>query len=284
MSATPIIDKTIEVQLLKTAIHAAHEAAKSIMDVYESGEFDPVAKSDMSPLTRADRVAHEVITDMLAITRIPVLSEEGSSMDYADRKSWSQFWLVDPLDGTKEFLKRNGEFTVNIALIENQRPVLGVILVPTTSTLYFGGQQLGSHRIGDLSLVIDTMHDFEALMSSAKALPHHVSRSNITAVASRSHLTTETSVFLENLKLNHGEVDIISKGSSLKLCLVAEGAADIYPRMAPTMEWDVAAGDAIASAAGCRVIDHSTGKPLLYNKEQLLNPHFVVYGKGFSTE
>lgn len=284
MSLTTTIDKQIEVQLLKTAINAAHEAGKAILEVYESGDFDPVLKSDASPLTRADRVAHEIITDMLAITRIPVLSEEDSDMAFHERKTWSKFWLVDPLDGTKEFLNRNGEFTVNIALIEGNRPVMGVILVPTTSTLYFGGHHLGSHRIGDLGLVIDTMHDFEALLESAKALPHHSTRNNITAVASRSHLTPETSEFLERVKGRHGDVDIISKGSSLKLCLVAEGAADVYPRMAPTMEWDVAAGDAIASAAGCRVIDHATGQPLQYNKEQLLNPHFVVYGKGFSIE
>jgi len=171
---------------------------------------------------------------------------------------------------------------VNIALIEENRPVMGVILVPGTNTLYFGGLQTGSHRIGDLSLVQDVMHDFESLLSTAKALPHHHSRSTVTAVASRSHLNTGTSSFLDSLKETHGEIDVISKGSSLKLCLVAEGAADVYPRMAPTMEWDIAAGDAIATAAGCRVIEHATGMPLQYNKEQLLNPHFVVYGNGFN--
>ncbi|MFN5223915.1 MAG: 3'(2'),5'-bisphosphate nucleotidase CysQ [Bacteroidota bacterium] len=276
------VDNLNEVQLMKTAIAAAYEAGKAIMEVYESGDFDSVLKSDLSPLTRADRVSHDIISTMLALTRIPMLSEEDSEMDYHKRKEWNRFWLVDPLDGTKEFLNRNGEFTVNIALIEENRPVMGVILVPGTNTLYFGGLQTGSHRIGDLSLVQDVMHDFESLLSTAKALPHHHSRSTVTAVASRSHLNTDTSSFLDSLKETHGEIDVISKGSSLKLCLVAEGAADVYPRMAPTMEWDIAAGDAIATAAGCRVIEHATGMPLQYNKEQLLNPHFVVYGNGFN--
>jgi len=275
------VDNLNEVQLMKTAIAAAYEAGKAIMEVYESGNFDSVLKSDLSPLTRADRVSHDIISTMLALTRIPMLSEEDSEMDYHKRKDWSRFWMVDPLDGTKEFLNRNGEFTVNIALIEGNRPTMGVILVPGTNTLYFGGYQIGSHRIGDLSLVQDVMHDFDSLLSSAKALPHHHSRSSVTAVASRSHLNSDTSSFLESLKQIHGEIDVISKGSSLKLCLVAEGAADVYPRMAPTMEWDIAAGDAIASAAGCSVIEHATGMPLQYNKEQLLNPHFVVYGRGF---
>lgn len=275
------VDNLNEVQLMKTAIAAAFEAGKAIMEVYESGDFESVLKSDLSPLTRADRVSHDIISTMLALTRIPMLSEEDSEMDFHKRKDWDRFWLVDPLDGTKEFLNRNGEFTVNIALIERNRPSMGVILVPSTNTLYFGGQQLGSHRIGDLSLVQNAMHDFDSLLSSAKELPHHSDRSTVTAVASRSHLNSDTSSFLDSLKEIHGEIDVISKGSSLKLCLVAEGAADVYPRMAPTMEWDIAAGDAIASAAGCSVIEHATGQPLQYNKEQLLNPHFVVYGKGF---
>ncbi|MFN5324502.1 MAG: 3'(2'),5'-bisphosphate nucleotidase CysQ [Bacteroidota bacterium] len=282
--SSSVVEELNKTLLLKTAIRVSLNAGKAIMEVYESGDFDAVLKNDLSPLSRADKVSHEIITSMLALTNIPILSEEDSEIEYHLRKEWSRFWLVDPLDGTKEFLNRNGDFTVNIALMEQGRPVMGVIFVPATSTLYFGGSDLGGFKIQDTAGIENLLHDLELLKSNAQTLPGDQETKTLTVVASRSHVNEETSFFVDELRTRHGEVDFISKGSSLKICLVAEGVADVYPRLAPTMEWDIAAGDAIASASGCKLVNHHTGEPLHYNKEHLVNPHFVVYRKGFLTE
>ena len=251
-------------------INAAIKGGEQILTVYNS-DFAVEHKDDKSPLTEADKKAHIAIMEMLQPTGIPVLSEEGKHMDYSERKHWNQFWMVDPLDGTKEFIKRNGEFTVNIALIENGKATMGVIYVPVTKELYFADEnaykvEMQQSEIGSL----------EELMQQAQLLPLPQTRSNYVVVGSRSHMSEETETFINEQKALHQEVDILSKGSSLKLCMVAEGAADAYPRFAPTMEWDTAAGQAIAVASGAQVINWDTKELMQYNKENLLNSWFLV--------
>ena len=261
---------------LETAIQASVEAGKVILEVYETGDFEVDMKSDNSPLTLADRKAHEVIMRYLSETGIPVLSEEGREMTYEERKDWDYFWLVDPLDGTKEFIKRNGEFTVNIALINNGTPVMGIIYVPVLKELYFASVEKGSFKQEGVEPDSYANIKLEDLYLIAKKLPIAGLKEKFTMVGSRSHKSPETEAYMNKLAEVHGEVDIISKGSSLKLCMVAEGRADVYPRFAPTMEWDTGAGHAIASCAGFTVSQKDEKTPLEYNKENLLNPWFIV--------
>lgn len=260
-------------QQLKTAIKAALEAGKAILKIYYSGEFDVELKGDNSPLTKADTVSHEIIMSYLQETGIPVLSEEGKDLSYEDRKNWKQLWIVDPIDGTKEFIKKNGEFTVNIALVENGIPIVGVVYAPALNDLYIASQEIGSYLI-NLNENMDT--NVVSLMTMGNKLPIERSDKTFTVVASRSHMSPETEQYIQEMELIHGKVNLISKGSSLKLCMVAEGQANCYPRFAPTMEWDTAAGNAIAIAANKKVtlVDEIT--PLSYNKENLLNPYFIV--------
>ena len=258
--------------MLKIAISAALEAAKEILKIYHSDDFEVQLKSDDSPLTKADLVSHQVIESYLKPSNIPILSEEGKDISNDERKDWAQLWIVDPIDGTKEFIKRNGEFTVNIALIENQRPILGVVYAPVLNELYFSSNKLGGFKVSvDL-----TDFDVDNIIDSAVKLPLIREVNTYTIVASRSHLSDETIDFIEEMKKEKGDVHLISKGSSLKLCLVAEGSADCYPRFAPTMEWDTAAGQAICEHAGFRVMDWETKEDLLYNRPNLLNNWFVV--------
>jgi 3'(2'), 5'-bisphosphate nucleotidase len=257
---------------LTTAITAALQAGKAILEIYHSGEFNIEIKGDNSPLTRADTASHNVIMSYLETTNIPVLSEEGRDITYQERKDWKQLWIVDPIDGTKEFIKRNGEFTVNIALIENQKTLIGVIFVPVKGELYFSSKEMGAFKVK-----VDLENfDVETLISKGKKLPLQREDNTFTIVASRSHMSAETESYVQQMREIHGEVQLISKGSSLKLCMVAEGTADCYPRFAPTMEWDTAAGQAICEHAGFQVIDWSTKKDMLYNREELLNNWFVV--------
>jgi 3'(2'), 5'-bisphosphate nucleotidase len=257
---------------LFTAIAAALEAGKAILEIYHSGEFDVEIKGDNSPLTKADTASHHVIMSHLTNTEIPVLSEEGKAIPYEERKDWKQLWIVDPIDGTKEFIKRNGEFTVNIALIENQKPIIGVIFVPVTGELYFSSKELGAYK-ADVNL---EDYDVDALLSKANKLPLQRKDNTFTIVASRSHMSAETEVYVQQMRDIHGKVNLISKGSSLKLCMVAEGTADCYPRFAPTMEWDTAAGQAICEHAGFKVIDVDTNENMLYNRKELLNNWFLI--------
>ena len=259
-------------QLLHTAITAALEASKAILEIYHSGTFNVELKGDNSPLTRADTASHDVIISYLEPTDIPVLSEEGRDISYQERKSWKQLWIVDPIDGTKEFIKRNGEFTVNIALIENQKPIIGVIFVPVTGELYFSCKELGAFKVA----VHLEDYDLDALLAKANKLPLQREDNTFTIVASRSHMSKETEDYVKQMRDIHGEVNLISKGSSLKLCMVAEGIANCYPRFAPTMEWDTAAGQAICEHAGVEVIDWDTKKNMLYNRKELLNNWFLV--------
>ena len=252
-------------ELLELAKTAALEAGAEIMKIYTDPmqDFGVEKKSDNSPLTLADKAAHFCIIRYLQETGIPILSEEGSHLPYEERKRWKRLWVVDPLDGTKEFIKKNGEFTVNIALVDEGTPVLGVIYIPVTGVLYYGIVGVGAWK--------ETPGTIESLPVEGE-----VGRGSFVIVASRSHMTPETEAYVEEVRRNHSQVELISSGSSIKICLVAEGAADAYPRFAPTMEWDTAAGDAIARAAGKKVIDVQTGSPLVYNKEDLHNPWFLV--------
>jgi len=259
-------------QLLHTAIIAALQAGKAILEIYHSGAFDIELKEDNSPLTRADTDSHKVIMSYLEPTDIPVLSEEGRDIPYNERKAWRQLWIVDPIDGTKEFIKRNGEFTVNIALIENKKPIIGVIFVPVTGELYFSSKEIGAFKVA----VNLKDYDVDALLSKGNKLPLQREDKSFTIVASRSHMSAETESYVQEIRDIHGEVKLISKGSSLKLCMVAEGAANCYPRFAPTMEWDTAAGQAICEHAGVEVLDWETKKNMLYNREKLLNNWFLV--------
>lgn len=264
-------------RLLLAAARAAVAAGEKIMEIYAAPEteWEVETKADHSPLTRADREAHAAIAAALAPEGLPLLSEEGAHEPYALRCRWRELWIVDPLDGTKEFLKRNGEFTVNIALVADGSPVMGVIYVPVRRVLCFGIINEGAWRLTDCPTALPD--NWEALTAASRRLPEEGEREGYVVVASRSHLSPETKDFIDRLRTDHGDVTLCSAGSSLKLCLVAEGRADVYPRMAPTMEWDTAAGDAIVRASGGRVVKADDGKPLIYNKEDLHNPWFVVY-------
>jgi len=247
-------------QLLPVAIFAADEACKEILEVYNTGDFQAEVKSDNSPLTIADRRAHTKIAAILGETGLPVLSEEGSVIPYTVRKQWEYFWMVDPLDGTKEFVKRNGEFTVNIALIKGCVPVLGVVAIPVTGELYYGGVGIGCFlRMNGKEVKLDNRVSAD------------LNRPGIRVVASRSHMSGETKDFIDKLK----SPTILSSGSSIKFMLVASGKADVYPRFAPTMEWDTAASHAIVNGVGLRVLRIDNDQEISYNKEDLLNPSFI---------
>lgn len=250
---------------------AAIKAGQAIMEIYTHPDTDwqVERKADNSPLTLADRRSHQVIVEALATTGIPVLSEEGAHLPYEERKAWHRLWIVDPLDGTKEFLKRNDEFTVNIALVEDGSPLMGVVYAPAKGLLYYGEVGNGAYAaMVTPDGVIENEHRIPSL-STLEGRPYRV-------VASRSHLSAETEAFVNELRTAHPGLELVSAGSSLKICLMAEGKADIYPRLAPTMEWDTAAGHAVAIAAGKEIVDAVSHTPLLYNKEDLHNPFFIV--------
>ncbi|MFM1878043.1 MAG: hypothetical protein RLZZ241_909 [Bacteroidota bacterium] len=257
------------------AIEAAVNGGKSILDIYDSHEdFNIQTKADQSPLTSADQAANQIITEVLAQTGIPIISEENKQTDYDIRKHWERCWIVDPLDGTKEFIKRNGEFTVNIALCEGGVSVMGIIYVPVSRELYYGSIPMRK----SFKTVLNAMHEAEYgfFKELDRIQPASPPTDRIRVVGSRSHMNAETEAFLQTLKTQFQEVEIVSKGSSLKFCLIAEGKADLYPRYAPTMEWDTAAGSAIVEALGIQVLSRVTNLPMRYNKEELLNPHFLV--------
>ncbi len=260
-------------KLIFTALQLAIEAGKAILDIY-STPFDIEYKTDHSPITRADQKAHEIISHGLSSTALPVLSEEGFHTDYETRKNWEYFWLVDPLDGTKEFVSRNGEFTVNIALIYKQQPVFGVVYAPVPGLLYWGSPA-GAYRL-NVSQNIACSMNYNDIQRFAELLPIQEQRENFIVLGSRSHMNTETIEFINNLQKSYPGLTFSSHGSSLKFCTLAEGKADIYPRFGPTMEWDTAAGHAVAYFAGCYVIQQVNQLPLVYNKPDLVNPDFIA--------
>lgn len=247
--------------LLILAIQAAEEASREILKVYESDDFGEEAKGDKSPLTRADKNAHARIVSILKATGLPVLSEEGKEIPFEERRYWKHFWMVDPLDGTKEFIKRNGEFTVNIALIRKNAPILGVVAVPVADEIYYATEGNGAfvrrdgtdHKLGRRPVV-------------------DLQTEGLRVVGSRSHMNEETQAFISRLR----NPDLVTAGSSLKFMLLATDKADVYPRYAPTMEWDTAAAHAIVVETGYNVYQAGRTEPLRYNKESLLNPSFLV--------
>ncbi|WP_072682418.1 3'(2'),5'-bisphosphate nucleotidase CysQ [Arcobacter sp. LA11] len=251
--------KNINIEDIK---NIAIKAGNAILEIYNK-DFRIDYKDDKSPLTEADTKSNEIICEALTFLypKIPLMSEENKQIDYSIRKNWEYYFCIDPIDGTKEFINKNGEFTVNIALIHNSIPVLGVVYAPVLNNIYYAKQNEGAFK------------NNEKLPLQINSNP----KEKLSVVASKSHLSNETQKFIDNLETK--EIQQISKGSSLKLCLVAEGIADIYPRLAPTMEWDTAAADAIVRESGkmtYQVDNKNNINPIVYNKEKLLNPWFVV--------
>ena len=240
-------------ELLKIAINAAIKGGHAIMEVYNS-DFAIDYKEDQSPLTLADKNCHNIIERLLLKTEIPFLSEEGVDIPFSERENWEYFWLVDPLDGTKEFIKRNGEFTVNIAMIHNGAPIMGVIYVPVKEDLYFAMESFGSFKASRNSEV----NNLNDLIARSDRLPVNYKRNNYVVVGSRSHMSVETEEFIEKKKKEYVNVEMLAIGSSLKFCIIAEGRADAYPRYSLSMEWDTGAGHAIAKMAGFTTIQYST--------------------------
>lgn len=242
----------------------AKKAGDEIMKIYQQ-DFDVDYKKDNSPLTKADIHSNEVIIKNLEnlYPDIPVLSEENNEIPYKTRKNWEYFWLIDPLDGTKEFVKENGKFTVNIALIYKNTPILGVIYAPALNLLYYAQKDRGAFK------------QEENKIPQRLPIYHHTLNDNLKVIVSKSHYNQKTREFVNNLKNQYKKIEFISIGSSLKFCLIAEGKADIYPRLAPTMEWDVAAGQVIIEQSGGRVVNFNNKTPLNYNKENLFSPWFI---------
>lgn len=263
-------------KLADTAVIAALRGGGRIMSVYcdPDADFQIERKADNSPLTIADRKADESIRAHLQPTGIPILSEEAAAAPYEERSGWRRLWIVDPLDGTKEFIGRRDDFTVNIALVEDGVPVLGVVYLPVFKTLYLALRGRGSFRVS--SLDADATPSVDDLVSRGERLPLPVEPRPYTCVASVSHMNEPTRLFLDSLRERHPDLVTVSRGSSIKICLVAEGSADIYPRLAPTMEWDTAAGHAVALMAGRNVVEAGSKVPLRYNKPELTNPQFIV--------
>ena len=255
---------------LDVAFRSALEAGLAIRQIYDdpNADFQVERKADDSPLTIADRRAHEIIVRHLKETPFPVLSEEGRHAPYDERKDWTTFWCVDPLDGTKEFVKRNGMFSVNVALVVDGKPLVGVVYFPATGLVYWTD--------GETAKRADVVDDTD--IQNIENLPMKSAKTGrpFTVVASASHCNAETVAYIENLRRSHPDLELVSAGSSLKICRVAEGSADVYPRLGPTCEWDTAAGHAVVRAAGGDIVSHEDGLTLRYNKPDLLNPSFIV--------
>lgn len=255
------------------AIKAAISSGSEIMRIYEDGNFEIESKEDNSPITLADKSANIVINEFLKPTGIPIISEENVEAEFSERKQWDYCWIVDPLDGTKEFIKKSGEFTVNIALVENNKPVFGVIYIPADNKLYCGDVKAGK----SFKVFVDDKIEIEDLLKNAEEVFPKRAEGVINVAGSRSHINEETLEFIEGIKKKYSqEVKVIPKGSSLKFCLIADGTMNIYPRIGTTMEWDTAAGHAICKAVGLRLIDMQTSKEMVYNKRNLRNNSFVV--------
>ena len=258
-------------------LNAVYLAADAIMEVYGQAEIKSEKKDDNSPVTIADIRAHNIIEETLIKSGWPILSEEGEHASYEVRENWDYFWVVDPLDGTKEFIKGNGEFTINIALVKRDAPIWGVVHSPVLDWTYIGGPKVGSLKsTGRLN--------YAQIKEKGRSLPGELPK-KLTVVASRSHGSPLTESLLNKWEKKYGEIDRISMGSSLKICLVAEGSAHAYPRAALTMEWDTAAGHAIALGAKCHMFrmeelnkELKWSHPMVYNKQNLLNPFFIVCG------
>jgi 3'(2'), 5'-bisphosphate nucleotidase len=260
---------------LQLAITSSLLAGKEILEIYKDKEISVNHKNDHSPITQADLKSHQAIVRKLISTPFPVLSEEGRIDPFDIRVHWDKIWIIDPLDGTKEFIKKNGEFTVNIALVENNEPILGVIYIPALDILYFGCKSIGAFKLENAQDYTN-FKDLEDLISHSRKLPLESKHETYKVAVSRSHVTSELEEYIKTLTEKRDDVEIITAGSSLKLCLVAEGVADEYPRLGPSMEWDIAAGHAIIKAAGGKVNIINSEDELRYNKSSLMNPFFIA--------
>jgi len=258
--------------LINKAIVAAIAAGEEILEVYSTTDFEVVSKEDDTPVTKADKRAHKKIEEILESTKLPILSEEGLHTSFQERKKWEFFWLVDPLDGTKEFIKRNDEFTVNIALISGNEPLAGVVYVPVTRTIYVGVQNIGAFKL----VQPDSACTFQLLQEKGTKLPATNTGSEYVIATSRSHKNPQTEQYIARLKNEHANVRIEAVGSALKLARIAEGSLSIYPKIGTTMEWDTAAGHAVLKASGKNIFLHDLKTELVYNKENLANPDFVA--------
>ncbi len=263
-------------KLILSAINAALEAGIQIIRIYKSENFNVTSKEDNTPVTIADIKSHEIIIKSLENTALPLLSEEAANIPFSKRNKWDYYWLVDPLDGTKEFIKRNNEFSVNIALMHKNIPVAGIIYSPFYHDLYFSIPEKGTYKINCAAFINDLKYHLSVLPENAIKLHPNTNRTDLTVISSKSHKSTEVKKYVSELKKEWSEVRVISKGSALKFGLIAEGVGDVYPRFGPTMEWDVAAGQAILNELGFSVVDAFSGKPLAYNKPDLKNPWFIA--------
>jgi 3'(2'), 5'-bisphosphate nucleotidase len=264
--------------LFNVALSAVMEASAEIMKIYNENQIDINYKSNESPVTQTDIKSSGIITKHLETTNIPVICEETTIADYSIRKNWEYFWLVDPLDGTKEFISRNGEFTVNVALIHKNTPILGLITIPAIGLLYWGDSINGAYKINMPEI---SQFDYNSLIRKAVKLPVNEDSQLIRILVSRQHLDEKTKQKIRQIERKYKNVSCISTGSSLKFCYIAEGKADLYFRYSPTMEWDTAAGHAIIKASGASMVKLPSKKPFLYNKRNLLNSGFCVSTKSF---
>lgn len=274
-----MIEQQLREYLLPCAFNAAVRAGAEIMKVYHNSEsYDIKVKSDNTPLTIADRLAHNKIKEVLGSTRIPILSEEGREMLYDERKNWDMFWLIDPLDGTIEFIKGNNEFTVNIALMSENECVGAIVYVPYLGKAYFAEQGCGAMLLEGIYPDENANYTNRDIRSKAQMLPlSSATHDKFRIAVSRSHQTAETAEYVEKMRKMHPEIDIIEQGSSYKFCLMAEGAIDYYPRTTTTYEWDTAAAELILVESGGLVRSLPDHRPLRYNKEDLHNPWFECH-------
>lgn len=273
-----MIDDRIREYLLPEQFNAAVRAGAAIMKIYKNNDdYDISLKSDHTPITIADRMAHDTIKEALGSTRIPILSEEGRSMLYDERKNWELFWLVDPLDGTVEFIKGNNEFTVNIALMENNICISAIVYVPYHHKIYIAERGRGAWVMEDVAPDAEASFTYDDIHSGIRSLPLTEQSHEVFRVAvSRSHQTPETHEHIAMLRATHPDLEIVEQGSSYKFCLLAEGSVDYYIRTTTTSEWDTAAGELILLEAGGSTYAYPTGESLAYNKESLDNPWFVA--------
>lgn len=273
-----MIEQQLREYLLPYAFNAAVRAGAEIMKIYNSDSYNIEVKSDNTPLTIADRLAHNKIKEVLGATRIPILSEEGRAMLYEERKNWEMFWLVDPLDGTIEFIKRNNEFTVNIALMADNECIGAIVYVPYLGKVYFAERGFGAMLIEGVAPDEQANYTNGEIRAHSKMLPLTTNTHDKFRIAvSRSHQTAETAQYIDQMREKHPDIEIVEQGSSYKFCLLAEGAIDYYPRTTTTYEWDTAAAELILREAGGEVRSLPDYQPLRYNKENLNNPWFECY-------
>lgn len=257
-------------EVYKTPLEAIISASKAIMHIYKN-EFEKITKADGSPLTAADLKSSQIIRDHLEKTNIPITGEEVKKEEFSERKKWTKCWCIDPLDGTKEFIKKNGEFVVNIALIEGEKPVFGIIASPVLEKIIMGGPEFGAYYFTFEQA--NNPEEWEKLQNI------NLINDPVTLISSRSHYSGDLLTLVDFIEEKYGKVSSKKMGSAMKFFELVLGNADIYPRYAPTMEWDIAAGQAIYEAVGGEVLQRDNGKPLVYNKEDLTNPFFVASKK-----